>query len=77
MVNVEYLGIQQGTFSIRSKADPRVMYRFGANDSHRVKSVFFEDVDFLLSLGQYRVVSDVSVMEQNDPAAFVGQPITV
>jgi hypothetical protein len=53
------------------------MYRFGANDSHRVKSVFFEDVDFLLSLGQYRVVSDVSVMEQNDPAAFVGQPITV
>jgi hypothetical protein len=53
------------------------MYRFGANDMHRVKSVFFEDVDFLLSLGQYRVVSDISVMEENDPANFVGQPITV
>jgi hypothetical protein len=76
MVNVEYLGVQQGTFSIRSKADPRVMYRFGANDMHRVKAVFFDDVPFLLSLGQYRVVSDISVMEQNDPANFIGQPIT-
>jgi len=73
---VEYLGIQQGTFRIRSKADPRVMYAFGANDLHRIQTVLAGDVSFLLSLGQYRVVSDVSVMEQYDPADFLGQPIT-
>jgi len=72
---VEYLGIQQGTFRIRSHADPRVMYAFGANDLHRIQTVLVGDVDFLLSLGQYRVVGDAPAMEQYDPANFVGQPI--
>lgn len=81
-VIVEYLGQNVGTFTLKSRFAPGVMYRFGNNDMDRVRTVFLGDLEFLLSLADgdkpsYRVLgSGATAPENNDPAAFLGAPIT-
>lgn len=81
MVTVEYIGPRRETFTINSRVMRSVSYRFGNNDTHRLKSVLIGDVDFLTTLNErgvplFRVLSNIAVQEANDPAAFLGQPIT-
>ncbi len=81
MVMVEYTGPNVASFTINSRAAPRVSYRFGNNENHRVRPVFVGDVDFLLGLNtagirDFHVVSNIAVPDTHDPAAFLGAPIT-
>jgi len=81
-VMVEYVGPQVDTFSIRSRAQRDIIYRFGNNDLHRTRTVFVTDAAYLIGLGDkdgnpiYRIVSNVvGVPEANDPSAFLGEPL--
>lgn len=81
-VTVEYIGPQVDTFSIRSRAQREIIYRFGNNDLHRQRTVFVADAAYLIGLGDsdgnpiYRIVSNVvGVPEANDPSAFLGEPL--
>lgn len=81
MVTMEYTGPNQQTFTINSRVMKGVSYRFGNNDLHRTRSVLIGDVDFLLSqnvrgVSVFRVVSNIAAQEANDPAAYIGQPIS-
>jgi hypothetical protein len=81
MVNVEYIGENTGTFSVRSRVQPGITYRFGNNPGHREKSVFLADAEYLLTLRQgerpqWRVLTRGARMEQRDPAAVLGQAIS-
>lgn len=80
MVNVEYIGDNVATFSVKSRVQPGVMYRFGNNPGHKEKTVFLGDAEFLLTLRngdkpQYRALTRGARMEQRDPAAVLGQAI--
>ena len=81
MVNLEYVGPMEQTFSIRSRVDPGITYRFGNNPSHRIRTVFLEDAEYLIAqrngqdLAFYRVVSLGQGQDENNPANFIGQPI--
>jgi glycosyltransferase involved in cell wall biosynthesis len=81
MVKVEYIGSLREPFSIRSRVDPSVTYRFGNNDYHRVKPVFLQDAEFLMGLlnefGQsnYRVVTTGPALEGQDIITFLGAPL--
>lgn len=80
MVRVEYVGPIEETFSIRSRVDRSIMYRFNNND-HKERSVFLQDAEFLASLtdalGQplYRQIISGPVMETRDPSNFLGEKI--
>lgn len=80
MVKVEYVGPIEETFSIRSRVDPSIMYRFNNND-HRERSVFLRDAEFLVSfvdgLGVplYRQVIAAPEIQNIDPSAFIGEKI--
>lgn len=82
MVQLEYIGPIQETFSIRSIVDRSIMYRFGNNQWHKEKTVFFQDAEKLLQSvdgegkPQYRMLSGRAMIESRDPSAFLGQPIT-
>lgn len=82
MVTVEYTGPIVGTFTINSRVSREVSYRFGNNDFHRTRSVFLGDAEWLIGMNDregnptYKILSNVSISEVNDPAAFVGQAIT-
>lgn len=82
MVAVEYLGPIAETFSITSKMDRNIKYRFGGNDLHRIRSVFLGDAEWLIGMRDgngrplYRILSNAPIENVNDPAAFVGIPIT-
>jgi glycosyltransferase involved in cell wall biosynthesis len=86
-VTIEYLGDSVGTFGIKSKFargmdNQFVTYRFGNNDQHRIHWVFLGDAEWLVGLNDgmarplYRILSSAPVEDANDPAAFVGVPIT-
>ena len=81
MVTVEYIGERTEPFSIRSRVDPSVTYRFANNDNHRTRVVFVGDANYLLGMvdgvGEptYRVVSNVVSIEVNDPASVMGEPL--
>lgn len=82
MVVLEYVGQLAETFSIRSRVDRNIIYRFGNNENHRARTVLLGDAEFLLAQRDannkpnYRIVGVGGVQEANDPAAFLGQPIT-
>lgn len=81
MVMVEYVGPNQQNFTINSRVSNNVSYRFGNNEHHRARSVFVGDVEFLLSLNSagrrdFQVIQNVAVPDTNDPAMFLGHPIT-
>jgi len=81
MVMIEYVGTMAGSFSIRSRADRNVIYRFGNSPGHQVKTVFLADAEY--QVGQagadgksaYRIITTGGAQVVNDPAAFLGQPI--
>lgn len=81
MVVVEYVGKLSETFSIRSRVDRSIIYRFGNNEAHRTRTVLLADAEFLLAQRDaenrqnYRIVGTGTVSEVNDPSAFIGQPI--
>jgi glycosyltransferase involved in cell wall biosynthesis len=80
MVNMEYLGPLEQTFSVRSRAVPGVTYRFGNNTHHKMRTVFLRDAQYLV--GQvdknnqptFRIVSGAT-MENRDPQAVLGRTL--
>ena len=81
IVKVEYIGPRAETFSIRSRAMPEKMYRFGNNPLHKEATVFMQDAEFLLGLmegerPQWRVLAQGATMDQRDPAAALGVAIS-
>lgn len=81
MVMVEYVGPIQDTFTIRSRVDREIMYRFANDDKHKQRAVYLEDAEFLTGMldGQgtplYRQLAAVPAPESRDPSAFLGQPV--
>lgn len=81
MVQVEYIGPLEQDFSIRSRVDPGVSYRFGNNPYNRQKTVYLGDAHFLTSLtmgdgqAQYRIVGTNIAMEHRDPSSFIGEAV--
>lgn len=82
MVTMEYIGPIEQTFSVRSRVSRDVAdYRFGNNPYHKVRTVLLGDAQYLLSQSDkdgkplYRMISNTSSAGENDPAAFLGQPI--
>jgi hypothetical protein len=80
MVRVEYVGPIEETFSIRSRLQPHIMYRFNNND-HRENNVFIQDAEFLASLVDgnavplYRQVVNLPMTETRDPSSVLGEKI--
>lgn len=78
MVRVEYVGPLTEEFSIRSRVDPSVYYRFGQDEAHKQRTVFAQDAEFLISLidgngnPNYRIIGNISSTENRDPAMFLG-----
>lgn len=81
MVQVEYLGPIEETFTIRSRISRDVMYRFGQTPDYRDRTVYLQDAEFLVGLMDqfgnplYRQITTTAMMEKRDPAAFIGQPV--
>lgn len=78
MVMMEYLGAEQ-KYTINSRVS-RINYQFGDNEHRRVRPVFFDDANFLLSLNkagmpEFRMLNTVAVPDTHDPASFLGHPI--
>jgi len=82
MVIVEYTGPLVETFSIRSRVDRNITYRFGNNENHRSRTVLLADAEFLMGMTDrngkptYRIVGTGVPQEAQDPSAFLGAPIT-
>jgi GT2 family glycosyltransferase len=81
MVTVEYIGPIKETFPIKSRVSRDVTYRFGNNDNHKTRAVFIGDAEYFLSRNDkegnptFRVISNIAVIEANDPTSFLGEPI--
>ena len=80
MVKVEYMGTEVGTFTINSRVDRTVSYRFGNNPGHKVRDVFRGDAERLVGLTDannrplYILLSSASAAER-DMSAFLGVPV--
>lgn len=78
MVTVEYIGPIAETFSIRSRVDRGINYRFGNNPYHKERIVFMEDAEYLISMldgnakPMYRIKGVSSLSEHRDPTEIVG-----
>lgn len=78
MVSVEYMGPIAETFSIRSRVDPSVNYRFGNNPLHKERTVFLADAQILAAMdgsdgnSLYRVKGVSGLIENRDPSAILG-----
>lgn len=81
MVTIEYLGDIKSPFSIKSKMDGNVRYRFADDEFHKVVTVFLGDAQFLLGqlsksgLPLYRIISGVQTNSNYAPTEFLGHPI--
>ena len=81
MVLVQYVGPIAETFTITSRVDRTVPYRFGNNPHFSTRAVFRGDLERLLSftdrLGNptYRVINSDNSLEGNNPSEFLGKPI--
>ena len=81
MVNIEYMGPIEQTFSIRSKIAPGVTYRFGNNKHKKVATVFLQDAEILISRingknqAEYRMVVGAT-LEDRDPQAVLGRALS-
>lgn len=81
MVQVEYLGPIEQTFSLRSRVIPGQVYRFGNNPHHKVSTVMLGDAEYFTGLRDgnnrplYAIVSGLAVMETRDPSAFLGTAV--
>lgn len=81
LVNVEFMGPESQSFTIRSRVDPRVSYRFGNNMHHKEATVYLQDAEFLMSMvdGQgtpkWRVLQVANALEARDPGSFLGEAV--
>lgn len=81
MVQVEYVGPTEETFTLRSRVVPGLTYRFGNNQYHRVQTVLTGDAEYFSGIhdGQdrplYVTLAAQSAMETRDPSAFLGQAV--
>lgn len=79
MVNVEYLGTNEGKFTVRSQVVHGVTYRFD-NNHHKMRTVFLRDAEYLVSRRnkdnqpEYRIVQGAT-MEARDPQAVLGRQL--
>src|SRR3990167_4906998 len=79
IVELGYVGPIQETFSLRSRSDPNVTYRFGNNEYNRIKPVFLPDAEHYMGMVDqfarplYRIVTAGASLEVHDPTAFLGQ----
>ncbi|RPJ28027.1 MAG: glycosyltransferase [Chloroflexi bacterium] len=81
MVQVEYVGQIEQTFSIRSRVQNGITYRFGNNTGHKQKAVFLGDAEWLTSQrdGNNRplyVLLTSTTLDARDPSVFLGAPVT-
>lgn len=80
MVNLEYIGPNEATFSLNSRVMRGVVYRFGNNIHHKTRTVFLGDAEYLVSrLGrdgkpEFRMVTGAA-MEHQDPQAVLGKSL--
>jgi len=78
MVLVEYMGPIAETFSIRSRIDRGINYRFGNNPLHKERTTFLADAQILTAMeggdGKplYRVKGISGLTENRDPTNIVG-----
>jgi len=78
MVLVEYMGPISETFSIRSRVDRGINYRFGNNPHHKERTTFLADAQILTGMngsdGQplYRVKGISGLVVKQDPTTIVG-----
>jgi len=81
LVNVEYFGPNEQNFSIRSRLDPQVRYKFGNNAHNKIKTVFLKDAQYLVgkvgrdNLQYYKIVTGLRV-EDMDPQAALGRVLS-
>lgn len=82
MVMVEYFGDMTGAFSVKSRVNRNITYRFANSPGHKVKAVFLADAEYLAGQvgaegkSQYRIVATSAVPNGYDPVAFIGQTIS-
>lgn len=80
LVQVEYMGANEGKFSISSRVLPGKAYRFGNNPHNKVNTVFLRDAEFLVARTdrngnpEYRMVTGGTV-ETRDPSAVLGRAL--
>jgi hypothetical protein len=78
LVNVEFMGPEEQSFTIRSRVDGRVAYRFGNNPHHKEATVYLQDAEFLISMTdgegkpKYRILNVSSPLEERNVAEFLG-----
>ncbi|MBU1777990.1 MAG: glycosyltransferase family 2 protein, partial [Gammaproteobacteria bacterium] len=81
MVQLEYVGPIEQTFSLRSRVMPGQVYRFGNNTHHKVQTVLMGDAEYFTGMRDgenrplYSVVSARAMMETRDPSAFLGAAV--
>jgi hypothetical protein len=82
MVQVQYVGPEEGTFSINSIVDRSIVYRFN-NTDRAEKTVFLKDAERLNGIVDgnnnplWRILGKATTMENRDPSAFLGQPVAI
>lgn len=79
MVVVEYVGPVAETFSIRSRVDRSINYRFGNNPYHKDRTVFLADANILIGTldgtgkPMYRIKGITGAVENRDPSIIAGK----
>jgi hypothetical protein len=82
MVMLEYTGDMTGAFSVKSRVNRSITYRFANSPGHKVKAVFMDDAEYLTGQvgaegkSQYRIIAASGIQNCYDPVAFLGQPLS-
>ena len=77
LVNIQYVGPYEQSFSLNSKIDGRVKYRFGNNPHHREATVYLQDAEWLVQMTDanglplWRILNVASALEARDVGAFL------
>lgn len=80
LVRLEYLGPNEGKFTIRSRVLPGKTYRFGNNPYNKIVTVFLADAQYLSARidgngnPEYRIITG-ETMENRDPQAVLGRSL--
>ena len=78
MVEVEYSGPNEQTFTLKSIVDRSVFYRFNNTDL-RIRSVFLADAERLIGMTdrfgrpEWKMIGNTSSMDERNPIAIVGE----
>jgi glycosyltransferase involved in cell wall biosynthesis len=80
LVMVEYSGPNEQNFSVRSRVDPRVRYKFGNNRHNKRRRIFLKDAQHLIgqvgrdNVPMWQIVTGAK-MEDMDPQAALGRTL--